>query len=124
MYAYVGGNPVGNVDPSGLKYRVCRRPLEGTPGQLGPLRHEYLQFDTGETYSFAPAPGESARHGISSNKLESGNGATCSAYSANSNDDARIKHRAEKNLSKFYELFNYNCQDFVIDSIGDVIGNK
>ena len=120
MYAYVGGDPMSYIDPTGLKYKTCRRKLniKGVTGMVGPAYHEYLQFDTGEIFSFAPAPGESMFNGISTNEPESGEGAECGDYSPDSSQDAAIKARALLNLTKKYKVQSYNCKDFVKESIG------
>lgn len=117
LFGYVQNDPVNWTDPSGLKYRRCSRPLNGLSDEYGDVRHDYLEFDDGTQYSFNPAPGESYIEGISTNKKETGANAVCRKWSKDSKSDAAIKRRAERNLQKKYQLFNYNCQDFVDDSI-------
>lgn len=119
VYGSRKNNPLTFSDPDGLKYRICSRPLHGSPGQYGPLRHDYIQFDDGTTYSFGPAPGEAFLWGsvISTNLLEDGSTASCSSFSNDSGRDEEIRKRAESNLLKKYNIYNFNCQDFVQDAL-------
>ena len=118
LYGYVVSDPINLIDPNGLKFRTCSRPLNGLASQRGSVRHDYLEFDDGTTYSFGPAPGESKFGGISANIPETGEGAQCTEYSRDSSRDAEIKRRAEQNLLRNYHLINFNCQDFVRESVG------
>lgn len=106
------------VDPTGLKVRTCKRKLriKGLP-KIGPAYHEYIEFDNGEIFSFAPAEGESMFNGVSANEFESGAGADCTDYSPDSSQDAAIKARALLNLNKNYKVQSYNCKDFVKESM-------
>ncbi|OFZ23381.1 MAG: hypothetical protein A2X94_13215 [Bdellovibrionales bacterium GWB1_55_8] len=117
LYRYVLNDPLSFVDPDGLRYRICSRPLQGLTAQYGPVRHDYLEFDDGTTFSFGPAPGEKYINVISSNLTEDGTRASCGSYSSDSSRDREIKLRALNNFSKRYNVFKYNCQDFVLDSI-------
>ena len=54
---------------------------------------------------------------ISTNELESGEGAECGEYTPDSLHDAEIKARTLQNLTKNYKVQSYNCKDFVKESI-------
>jgi RHS repeat-associated protein len=117
LYRYVGNNPIRYNDPSGLKYRTCKRKLNGAPGMAGPFYHEYIDFDSGSDYSFAPADGEGLFNSTSQNKSENPGNDSCGEWSKDSSNDKMIRDKARQNMTKDYNLNSYNCQDFVGDTL-------
>jgi RHS repeat-associated protein len=43
LYGYVISDPINLIDPSGLDYQLCNRPLHGLPFGVYPVRHDYIK---------------------------------------------------------------------------------
>ena len=121
LYAYVGGNPMSYVDPSGLA-RVCKRALQNlNTVTSGPvldflnleLAHQNILFDDGSNIGFF------------ADGIRADSSANSSKYSCDSKhyDDAKIrsaidtvKSRERFNSSSYNFILN-NCQDFITNTL-------
>lgn len=118
FYRYVLNSPITLTDPDGLRFRTCTRPLSFMNQSYGKIHHAYLEFDDGTTFSFGPS-GNPLSDSPSVNTSENGANSSCTEYSRDSSRDEELKRRARERFTRNYNLFNYNCQDYVRDVIGN-----
>ncbi|MCP4487285.1 MAG: hypothetical protein GY820_08210, partial [Gammaproteobacteria bacterium] len=96
-YGYVGGNPVGAIDPLGL-YQMCHRDL------LLPIpyaRHCYMGYGDGSTSSYDPS-------GVNPDPDQNQEGTMCTEPKEPEKDDC-IKKAMEKCDGSNYDFTGFNC---------------
>ena len=90
-----------------------------------------LSFETGADYSFGPASrsllnrltGDSPfLNSVSRNVSENphakdGKGYQCTGYTPDDHSDKIARRRARQNFIEDYNLFDYNCRNFVDDTL-------
>gem|GEM_PF-6140282 len=112
FYRYVKNNPVLLVDPTGLDFRVCSRPLNMSLPNLDPFKHYYIRFPDGSTISY----------GVDSNgnpiqlpePIKSPEGEVCgNNISSTKEEDSLMKKWANQNYSRPYDAMGFNCKSFV-----------
>ncbi len=115
LYAYVGNDSLNEIDPSGLDYQLCHRPLQGTSFDVYPLRHDYIKFDDDSTISWGPKEGQYSGPG----KLHpKDSGGTCGPRQKSAPEqDQQMKDWATENEGGDYEPYGYNCRSFIQDAI-------
>jgi RHS repeat-associated protein len=110
LVSYVTNDPVNWSDVSGLDRRICSRRLKNTPGMLGPIRHDFVEFRDSmgniTIKSFGP------NGAIRENPNSSEN--SCPAYSKSSDQADMLAQKLADNLTDLvdYNIFGFNCQDY------------
>jgi hypothetical protein len=135
-YAYVGGNPISNIDPLGLDTYSCTKPLHalgdvigplvypGSSSGINPLYHEYLCVVTpplkntcgGQDRSGPALPFGSAGKPSQDEWPSSGKG-SCELLSKRQCIDDCVKKAISNNERPWYSLAGpgTNCQEWVDD---------
>jgi hypothetical protein len=104
-------NPVNLVDPSGLDFKICSRPLNMSLPNIEPFKHYFIRMDDGSTISYGvdqngnpsqlqegpPSQGEKCGGNIQSSKQE----------------NQMMKDWANKHYRDPYDAFGHNCKSFV-----------
>ncbi|MFP5387622.1 MAG: RHS repeat domain-containing protein, partial [Bacteriovoracia bacterium] len=111
LYRYVRNDPVNLVDPSGLDFRICSRPLNMSLPDAEPFKHYYIRFDDGSTISYGVD-----ENGKPTELRESRNpkGEKCGGnIESSKREDELMQKWAQRHYSDPYNPYGHNCKSFV-----------
>ena len=111
-YAYVGGNPVSNVDLTGLDATVCLYPGALTFGHVG------IGINSSSTSGFYPrsnAPGNSVTGTVGEVKGDAKDAQRCKTLSSTPVQDKKMQDfiKSASTSASTYQLAGNNCVNFV-----------
>lgn len=112
-YTYVGGNPVSNVDPTGLDYTVCLYPGAGPAGHVG------IGINSSSTVGLYPRSESPGLAGISGTpaavKPDNKQAEQCKTASSTAEQDKKMADFIAQTVANpgTYTFGGNNCTNFV-----------
>ena len=111
LFRYVENDPINRVDPSGLDFRICSRPLNMSLPNAEPFKHYFIRMDDGSTISYGVDekgnPSELQEGPPSKEEKCGGN------IESTKKENQMMKDWANKHYSDPYSPFGHNCKSFV-----------
>jgi len=111
LYRYVKNNSILWIDPMGLDFKICSRPLNMSLPNAEPFKHYYIRFDDGETISYGV---DSDGNPTRLPEPAKPQGGICgSVIKSTKKEDSMMKKWADQHYSDPYNSYGHNCKSFV-----------
>jgi len=110
LYGYAMNDPVNFIDPTGLDFRICSRPLNMSLPSSDPFRHYYTRFDDGSTASYGV---DENGNPTQLNEPDHPAGERCGENIKSTPDENQMmKDWANQHYRDPYNVLSNNCKDF------------